>query len=117
MGVLRRGSDDEDGAVDEETARLRSELGIANEGSLIVGVFNPVAKWSREATVRYRGNPDDPSPFREPSIFPDELQSVFGKRRFASLDPRFLDYEGAELVLLDGQHAEERVDPRDVAAQ
>lgn len=91
--------------VEEGDRELLAALGIEPSGSMIVAVFNPLAKWSREATLRYRGSPDDPAPFREPSIFPDALQAVFGDRRFAPLDPAFLAYEGAELVLLDGRHS------------
>lgn len=59
----------------DDDRELIEQLNIAASGSMIVAVFNPLAKWSREATIRHRGVPDDPSPFREPSLFPDELGS------------------------------------------
>lgn len=92
-------------ALDEDCERdeLHESLNVGAEGSVIAAVFNPVAKWSRRATLAYGGNPDDASPFREPSIYPDELQARFGKKRFAPLDPAFLDYQGAELVLIGSE--------------
>ncbi|MEJ7729274.1 MAG: hypothetical protein WKG00_08665 [Polyangiaceae bacterium] len=70
-------------------------------GDLIVAVFNPELPWARDAVLRYRGNPDDDTPFSEPSIFEDEVQAAFGEKRFAPLTPEHLDVEGTELVLLD----------------
>ncbi|MDB5218755.1 MAG: uncharacterized protein JWO86_6682, partial [Myxococcaceae bacterium] len=91
-----------------ERDQLHDAVNVAREGSVIAAVFNPVAKWSRQATLDYGGDPDDPSPFTEPSLFPEELQARFGDLRFLPLDPIFLDYEGAELVLIG---AEDEVRP------
>lgn len=54
-------------------------------------------------TVR---NPDAPAPPatglqpQQGAEFPKELKDKFKGRRFISLEPDFLDYEGAELVLV-----------------
>lgn len=97
-------------ALDEDSERneLHDALNVARQGSVIAAVFNPIAKWSRQATLRYGGDPDDASPFGEPSLFPEELQARFGDKRFLPLEPVFLDYEGAELVLIG---AEDEVRP------
>jgi hypothetical protein len=40
--------------------------------------------------------------------FPDELKAKFGARKWVAADPpEFLDYEGAELVLIGGRDAGE----------
>jgi hypothetical protein len=88
-------------ANDDADTTLLGNLGVRARGDLIVAVFNPEFPWARDAVVRYRGNPDDDTPFSEPSIFEDEVQAAFGERRFAALTPEHLDVEGTELVLLD----------------
>jgi hypothetical protein len=88
-----------DALEDEDLAALN----VGASGSIIGAVFNPVAKWSRAATLRYGGLPDDPAPFAEPSLFPDDLQERFGKKRFLPLEPALLDHEGAELVLIGAE--------------
>jgi len=106
-------------ALDEPLPRdpLYDALRLASEASLIAAVFNPLASRSRrsgrsprsrQATLPYVEEPEDAVPFGEPSIYPDDLQARFGDRRFAPLDPAFLDYEGAELVLIG---AEDEVRP------
>lgn len=88
---------------DGENDALQEVVEVRRAGSIIVAVFNPVAKWSARATLRYGGNPDDPAPFAEPSLYPDDVQERFGKKRFLPLVPEFLDYEGAELVLIGAE--------------
>lgn len=87
--------------VDVET--VVDPLHVRRSGSLIVAVFNPVAKWSREAITRHGGDPDDASPFGEPSLFEEETQERFGGKRFLPLDPELLDHEGTELVLIGAE--------------
>jgi hypothetical protein len=41
--------------------------------------------------------------FSEPTIYPDELQARFGEKRFVALDPAYLDFEGAVLVLIGAE--------------
>jgi hypothetical protein len=97
---------------DVEREPLHDALNVAPAASLITAVFNPLASWRRRGA---RGSPplpglpeEEASPFREPSLYPDELQARFGRRRFAPLDPTFLDHEGAEIVLIG---AEDEVRP------
>ncbi len=97
-----------------ERAELHEALNIASEASMIAAVFNPLARWSRQATLQYGGDAEDAAPFREPSIFPDELQARFGDLRFLPLDPELLDYEGSELVLI-GAEDEVRAELADAA--
>jgi hypothetical protein len=94
-------------ALDADTHRdeVHDALNVAREGAMIAAVFNPLARWSRrprQQELRF-GDEDDASPFAEPSIYPDELQARFGDKRFVPLDPMFLDYEGAELVLIGAE--------------
>lgn len=70
--------------------RLRAELNIAPEASYIISVRNPEAP--RPPGVPRRGTG---------AAFPAALQERFGDRRFVAVDPpSFLDYEGAEVVLI-----------------
>jgi len=74
-----------------EPGPAQEAFGIRREASYVVAVRNPTA-----------GTPPGVglSP-RERADFPPELLERFGRRRFVPLDdPRFLDYEGAELVLI-----------------
>jgi hypothetical protein len=83
--------------ADDEPSPLLGAVRLAAEGGCIAAVFNPEAKWR----VRDADQPE--TPFSEPSIFEDDLQDRFGDRRFAPLEPAFLDHEGAELVLIGGR--------------
>jgi hypothetical protein len=66
-------------------------FGVHPEASYVVAVRNPKAKAPPGAGLR-------PS---QRAAYPPELMEQFGTRRFASVtDPRLLDYEGAELVLI-----------------
>lgn len=98
------------------TSALRRQLGIVPRASYVVAVFNPERSRSRsrarardaEREERQAEEGDDRAseggepPFGEPSIYDDQLTDRFGKRRFAPLEPAFLDHEGAELVLIGG---------------
>ena len=86
---------------------LLDDLFLAERGSMIAAVFNPEAKWRGEAET---GGP------REPSIYPDDLQARFADKRFAPIDPAFLDFEGCEICFIghearidgtDGDRSEE----------
>lgn len=66
-------------------------FGIRPEASYVVAVRNPDAEAPPGVGLRSEQRAD----------FPPELRERFGRRRFAPLDdPRFLDHEGAELVLV-----------------
>ena len=83
-----------------ELDRAMPDINLPRRGSFIVTVMNP------DPTV-WRG---EPHPFQEelfdverriPTPFSPELQARFGDRRYAQLDTaEFLDYPGAELVLI-----------------
>lgn len=90
--------------------RMQDTLNVQPAGSVIAAVFNPLASWRarRQPVLPNVDDEESAPPFREPSIFPDELQERFEGKRFAPLEPAFLDYEGAEIVLIG---AEDEVRP------
>jgi hypothetical protein len=86
-----------------ELPRRRGEvqkaLGIEREASFIAAVRNPDAP----------APPGTGLPARERAAFPKRLAEKFRARRFAPLDPpEFLDYEGAEIVLIGAAEDAER---------
>lgn len=105
--------------IDREAGRatLLDQLCIVKRASYIAAVFNPASasvaparsRWRSRSRPRFdadadgsRCAPDDEPPFSEPSILEDDLLDRFGDRRFAPLEPAFLDHEGAELLLIGG---------------
>lgn len=75
----------------EKPKEVQREFRIEDEGSYVISVKNP----------------EKPSPGRaglgeeQKAEFPDKLMKVFRDRRFADADPpEFLDYEGAEIMLV-----------------
>jgi hypothetical protein len=96
---------------------LLDDLFLTQRGSTIAMVFNP------EAKGRGRSDGSDVDGPREPSIYPDDLQEKFADKRFAPLEPAFLDHEGCELVLVgqEGGHeggiAEEHGDRSEEASR
>lgn len=76
----------------DEPASL-DDLFLAERGSMIAAVFNP------EAKRRIDPQNDNDGP-REPSMYPDELQAKFEDKRFAPLEPAFMDYEGCEICFI-----------------
>lgn len=83
-----------------ELDRAAPDIDLPRRGSFIVTVMNPdVTVWQGE-----------PHPFQEelfdlerpiPTPFPPALQARFGDRKYSQLDTaEFLDYPGAELVLI-----------------
>lgn len=68
---------------------VQASLNIPEEGSLAVSVKNPEAGHEEDETR--------PSAGAAPE-YPDDLREVFRGRRFATEDPRLLDYEGAQIV-------------------
>jgi hypothetical protein len=69
---------------------VQQALNIAPEGSFSVSIKNPERGSSPNA-----GRDAD-----EQADYPEQLQQEFGNRRFATWDPRLLDYEGAEFILI-----------------
>lgn len=76
---------------DEATESLLAALRIVPTASYIAAVFNPEKRGP---------DPVEDVPFREPSIYDDDVMERFGRRRFAPLEPVLLDREGAELLLI-----------------
>ena len=73
-----------------QPGKVQEELRIEPEASYIVTVRNPET-------------PAPPTAGLQPeqrATFPEELKKKFRGRRFISVEPDFLDYEGAELVLV-----------------
>jgi hypothetical protein len=89
---------------------VQRDLGIRARASYIVVVRNPW--WPSPPGTGL-------SPERE-AAYPDPMQERFRGRRFAALEPAFLDREGAELILI-GAHEDPEgelgiaLDPGDVA--
>lgn len=73
-----------------EPDEVQRELHIEKQGSYLLSVKNP-----RAASPPSVGLEEE-----RKAEFPDDLQELFGDRRFIPLGtPEFLDYEGAELLL------------------
>lgn len=75
----------------EEPGEVQRGLNLQRQASYIITVRNP----------RIPPPPGSPAGTGRSPQFPDDLQARFGDRRFAPVDPPdFLDYEGAEVVLI-----------------
>ena len=73
----------------EEPDEVQRELHIEKEGSYLLSVKNPAASSPPSVGLEEERKAE----------FPEELQERFGSRRFFALEPDYLDYEGAELLL------------------
>jgi hypothetical protein len=77
-----------------EPGEVQRAFNIAPEGRFVISVKNPEAGSPAGAGLEGDRRAD----------FPDELMERFGDRRWVAADPpEFLDYEGAELVLIGGR--------------
>jgi len=74
----------------EKPDEVQKAFRIAPEASFAVSVKNPEKGQPKGAGLRPGQKAD----------YPDRLQEAFRDRRFAREDVRFLDYEGAELVMV-----------------
>jgi hypothetical protein len=76
---------------------MRREIGLARAGGFIITVMNPdPALWTEPVQEELF-----PGYVASPTPFPAELQDRFAGRKYAKLDTtEFLDYPGAELVLI-----------------
>ncbi len=73
---------------------VQQAFNIRPEGRFVIAVKNPAATSPPGVGLELDRQPD----------FPDQLKVRFGDRRWVSVDsPEFLDYEGAELVLIGGR--------------
>ncbi len=78
-----------------EPDEVQRELHIEKQGSYLLSVKNPLA-----------GSPPSVGLDEERKAdFPEDLQERFGDRRFIPLTPEFLDYEGAELLVMGSDEA------------
>jgi hypothetical protein len=85
----------------ERPGPVQEALNIAPAASFVVSIANP---------ERRRGSPARRAREERPS-YPDPLQECFHGRRFAGEEPRLLDYEGAELLLIGAsEDPEEELD-------
>jgi hypothetical protein len=75
----------------EEPDEVQRELHIDKEGVFLLSIKNPAADSPPGVGLEAEQKAD----------FPPELQERFGSRRFLpAVPPEFLDYEGAELLLM-----------------
>jgi len=73
---------------------VQEAFNIKSEGRFVIAVKNPEATSPPGVGLEADRRAD----------FPKELLAVFGDRRWVPIDPpEFLDYEGAELVLIGGR--------------
>jgi hypothetical protein len=77
---------------------VQEELNIPKQGAFIVSIRNPETPSPPGAGL----------PEREEANYPKPLQREFRGRRFATEDPRLLDYEGAEFILIGARTDLER---------
>jgi hypothetical protein len=86
---------------------VQEEFNIPQQGAYILSIANP----ERPAP------PSAGLPEREEARYPKSLQQEFHGRRFATADPRLLDYEGAEFILIGARTDPERAYDIDIAAE
>ena len=91
----------------EQPGKVQEELNIAKQGAYILSIRNPET-------------PSPPGvglPERDEAHYPKPLQREFRGRRFATEDPRLLDFEGAEFVLIGARTDPERAYDLDIQAE
>jgi hypothetical protein len=86
---------------------VQKALKIAPKASFVISVRNPEKGAPRSVG---RGREDQPD-------YPKGLQEEFRNRRFASGDPRLLDYEGAEILLVGARSDPEKAYEVDLGAE
>jgi hypothetical protein len=74
----------------EKPGPVQKQLNIAEEASFALSIKNP-----EKGSPRNTGLDS-----AEKADYPDKLQKEFRDRRFATEDPRLLDYEGAQFILI-----------------
>lgn len=75
----------------DQPSDVQQQLNIAGKASFVISVKNP------QASSPYGQG----LPLREEADFPSGLEQRFGGRQFIAVDPAdFLDYPGAELVII-----------------
>jgi hypothetical protein len=82
----------------QQRGEVQEELNIERQAAYIVSIKNPEAPSPPGAGL----------PEREEAHYPKSLEQEFRGRRFASDDPRLLDYQGAEFILVGARTDPER---------
>ena len=77
---------------------MQQELNIPHQGAYVLSIKNPARPAPPGAGLREE----------EEAEYPRPLQEEFRGRRFATMDPRLLDYEGAEFILIGARSDPER---------
>lgn len=91
----------------ERPGEVQQEFNIAKQGAYILSIANPEKPAPPSAGL----------PEREEAHYPELLQREFEGRRFATADPRLLDYEGAEFILIGARTDPERAYDIDIATE
>lgn len=86
---------------------VQEELNIEPQASYILSIKNP-----EKPAPPGAGLPD-----RQEADYPKSLEKEFRGRRFATEDPRLLDYDGAEFVLVGARTDPERAYDIDIEAE
>jgi hypothetical protein len=86
---------------------VQQELNIERQAAYILSIKNPEV-----------GSPPGAGlPDRDEAHYPKPLEQEFRSRRFASEDPRLLDYEGAEFILVGARTDPERAYAVDIETE
>jgi hypothetical protein len=91
----------------ERPGEVQQEFNIAKQGAYILSIANPEKPAPPGAGL----------PEREEAHYPKSLQREFQGRRFVNADPRLLDYEGAEFILIGARTDPERAYDIDIATE
>ncbi|WP_422929856.1 hypothetical protein [Singulisphaera sp. PoT] len=85
----------------KEMGEVQHAFHVEREGQFVISVKNPAADSPSGSGLEDSRRAD----------FPEELLERFGDRRWTPAEPpEFLDYEGAELVLIGGREASDDLD-------
>ena len=91
----------------ERPGEVQQELNIERQGAYILSIRNPDKPAPSGAGL----------PKRDEAHYPKTLKREFRGRRFAAEDPRLLDYEGAEFVLIGARTDPEQAYDVDLQAE
>jgi len=91
----------------ERPGEVQQELNIERQGAYILSIRNPDKLAPSGAGL----------PKRDEAHYPKTLKREFRGRRFAAEDPRLLDYEGAEFVLIGARTDPEQAYDVDLEAE
>lgn len=89
------------------SGEVQEEFNIPQQGAYILSIANPERAAPPSAGLSAREEPH----------YPKSLQKEFGSRRFAPADPRLLDFEGAEFILIGARTDPEQAYELDIAAE